>query len=309
MTTLANHAGCQKVMCSLSRPMCKRCATQGFQCLYPVQHPESESVSLAPILNDVFASKAELERLIQAFFVYVYPVEAMTFVRRGEIFHSISDGTAAPILVKAICGVSARYVAPSDNTDPDGGKAAASWIQEAKAGLMIDTDRFSTSKLAATLCIKTHEFNSGRPGSAWLFTPMAVRMALAMGLNDEEPDATATLIERETRRRLMWSAFCADAMAAGESASLGTSLTHAGGQVAYLSCPAASIRCALPCDDNLYALGTVPADTSATPWDLGNKSYSTARDGLTTRWIRIMAIRNEMLQCVATDDRRSRSLS
>lgn len=198
--------------------------------------------------------------------------------------------------VKAICAVSMRFLPSADARHVDGGTAAARWAQEAKHGILLEPGRYYPSKLAALLLLVHHEYTCGRIEGAWLLVAMGTRMALAMGFHLDHNDGGAgsgantpslPWAERETRRRLMWSAFCADSMAAG-------------GLQVYMTCPAASVRVALPCSEANYSLSMPVQCPKLAEVEAEDRipDMPPGADGPFARYIRLISIRNDMLRWV-----------
>ena len=239
-------------------------------------------------LNDKLASKQELWQLLNAYFTYVYPVQAMSFIHKSQLFRRVDEGGASPLLIKAMCAVSARFLPNADRSHAEGGPQPSAWCQEAKIGIILDTDRFSLSKLAAILCILTHEFNCGRTGSAWIFVAMAVRMARAMSLNIEGTDTELPFVERETRRRLIWAIFCADCFCSA-------------GLPEYMLLSAKEVHVYLPCDENSFVLGIERPgerlEDLIDGWKEQDNQVGRGISSLMTRWIWLMALRANLLRC------------
>ena len=240
-------------------------------------------------LNDRLATKQELGQLLNTYFTHVYPVQAMSFIHKAQLFRRVEEGRASLLLVKAMCAVSARFLPNADKSHPEGGNLPSVWCQEAKVGIILDTDRFSLSKLAAILCILNHDFNCGRTGSAWILVAIAVRMARAMGLNVESNDPNVSFIEKETRRRLMWAIFCADCFCSA-------------GWPEYMLITVDEIQVYLPSDENSFTLGIERPGLRLPDLVDGWKDsvYQAGRGvgSLMTRWIWLMALRVELLRCV-----------
>lgn len=300
--------------CSQDRPRCQRCRAYDIACVYenepvddaskaarkrrsakwrqptnaehrPARHALRLESDPMP-LNDKLASRQELSQLIQAFFVHVYPVQAMAFIHRARLIRQVEEGRASPLLIKSLCAISARFLPNADEDHVDGGIAPATWCQGAKIDLMTDLDHISTTKLAAVLCILNHEFNCGRTESAWIFISIAVRMARALGLNVENPDASMPWLEKETRRRLMWSTFCADCF-------------FSAGWPEYSLISATELRIFLPSEEASFVLGMEQPGQSLEDLMDGYKSdelaISKLSSGLMTRWIWLMALRTKLL--------------
>ena len=242
-------------------------------------------------LNDKLASKQELWQLLDTYFTHVYPVQAMSFVHKSQLYRRVEEGRASPLLIKSMCAVSARFLPSADKQHTEGGYLPSVWCQETKIGIILDTDRFSFSKLAAILCILNHDFNCGRTGSAWVFVAIAVRMARAMGLNVESTDPNLPFIEKETRRRLIWAIFCADCSCSA-------------GWPEYMLLEADEMQVYLPSDENSFTLGIErPGQRLSDLVDGWKDPVFPGGSGvgsLMTRWIWLMALRVDLLRLAET---------
>ena len=162
-------------------------------------------------------------------------------------------------------------------------------MQEAKTALMADSNRFSITMLAATLCIIQHELNSGRTGSAWMFAAIAARMVLAMGLNLEPSGTDLSWIEREQWRRLMWATYCADSFCTS-------------GWPEYSLLSSVEVRVYLPSDEMSFLLGVeVPGQLLTDVLDAAEVEgapdlHQKASGNLLTRWIWLTKLRNDLLK-------------
>lgn len=243
-----------KTRCTQLRPSCTRCENHGIICVYAanatadIQSPDvgvgermsSQTYVTPSPAKDTLSSRYEIDRLLTAYFDCVHPHKGNAFLQRGKVFREVQSGEASTYLVKAICACAARFLDGADRDHPDGGTLPAMWAQEAKVGAMANLERFSISKLATLLILVEHENSSGRFASSWLSAGMPVRMAMAMGLNDET-DPTVPWAEREMRRRLMWAAFILDSHTAG-------------GLQRYLQCPRSVVTIDLPAPEHCFTL-------------------------------------------------------
>ena len=219
-----------KARCSRESPACSRCREQFLECKYNSRkrrRHHSSTLSPFPTFNggspsvrelktvDRLTSRLELDRLLDAFFRHVYPSSGMSFIHHGHLYRRVEDGSASTLLLQAMGAVSGRFIAHENRANEDGGELPARWAREARMGIIEDLDRFSTAKLATTLCLVHHDYNSGRIGSAWNMTALATRMAQGMGLHLFRSNETGSWTAQETRRRLVWATFCADLRGSG----------------------------------------------------------------------------------------------
>ena len=259
----------------------------------------------APRLNDPLASHAELRPLLGAFLTHLFPTQALAIVHRGDLYRDIPERGLSRVLIKAICAASFRFSAGADPLHPDGGHLPAQWAREARIAILSEVDRFSETRLATLLVLFHHEYNCGRFASSWMLVGLAVRMAYALRCNIEAEDDTTlpstpvshprpmTWIARETRRRLMWSAFCADRFASA-------AVPH------YTSCESATVLCRLPCNNHNF-IHDIPVNSMTlrevmTP-ELQPRTMPWSEDGMMSRYCRLMAIRDHIHQFVSVEGR------
>lgn len=190
-----------------------------------------------------------IDQHVEAFFSYVYPVQANAIVHRGTLMRDIADGKVARKVVLAVCAVASRFVNPPASPEsgimlpiPLKGTAAANaWATEAKSSLL--TEDSSLEGITAALILAKHDINSGRFGQAFVLAAVATRMAMSLRLHQElPPDSAKSTVERETRRRLMWGCYALDRM-------MSTGVPE------FLLTPARSMRIRLPCDDQRFLFG------------------------------------------------------
>jgi hypothetical protein len=247
----------------------------------PTDASHSRADKTASHVDDV-PSFQERSLLLDAFFSRVHPNPTASFVHRSDLLRTVHNGTVSRLLLLAICVISYRFSSLSDDAHPDGGERAAFWACRIRHDLMENLDRFSRPTLGATLLLIQHDINSGRSAAAWTLNVLATRMAFALGLNRQGPTG-AQWMQVEVSRRLMWSSFCVDAM------------TH-GGILEYCSCPASAVRINLPADEHNFAL-SIPEETDPLqrPPSLGERKRL---GGLMSQYVRLMAIRNDVIQSV-----------
>ena len=248
-----------KSRCSRDQPKCSRCNDLSLECVYPsakekggrgadvvlnksqspdppVQHRGGEWAKANEMM-----SKTNLLKFIDAYFEKIYCEQSMSFFNQTQIYHRVETGTLPAILTKAIATLTARFVLGDARSNGDGGRLPALWSRDVKIALALESDRFSTSRLAAVLCLIHHERNSMRFASAWSLTAQASRRVIGMAL-DDTMGANLSWIQKETRRRLVWAAYCLDAL----------------GSFGLPQCTTLSIDLlnrSLPCDDHAFTFG------------------------------------------------------
>ncbi|KAH8669124.1 hypothetical protein BX600DRAFT_461251 [Xylariales sp. PMI_506] len=209
------------------------------------------------------------QQYVDAFFDYVAPYQANSFLHRGTLKQQIRDGQTSEILLLAICAITARFLdhqsLPSTQvlppSDPTGSTSmprdylrnqATHWAQIATQKLSTSAEMTLDNAMAALVLCKNASY-SGAFNQAFLLAALANRYALKLRLFDEAKwiDAEETVdmpwVEREQRRRVMFACYCVDRMTAT-------------GMKELTFCPAESIRLQLPCEDYNFDL-RIPCHT------------------------------------------------
>lgn len=205
------------------------------------------------------------------------------------MLRSVADGTASRKLILAICAASARFVKPPDDTVPfpvHGTPTTQRWANEAK-GLLL-TEDMSPESISAALILAKNDIHCGKVSQGFVLAAIASRMALALQLHHELPaDKSATVTERETLRRLMWSCWSLDRM-------LSTGIPE------YLATPTLSLR--LPCDEQSFVFGLntetprVVLESEAGPQDQEGSPATFEGIGLFAHYVRLQGIRAMVLR-------------
>ncbi|KAK5163026.1 uncharacterized protein LTR77_010960 [Saxophila tyrrhenica] len=134
-------------------------------------------------------------------------------LRRSSFLNALKEGRHPPVLVLAICAISARLSSnPAARDEPAyaRGEAWASAAEEIAVQAMATPD---TTLVIVYLMLAQVEYASAR---GQMLIGMAVRMAYALGLHHEVVRDTSdgkngqTHTDPEIRRRTMWSCFLMD---------------------------------------------------------------------------------------------------
>ena len=127
-------------------------------------------------------------------------------------------GTLPPVLILAVCAVSARFSThPKLNTTP-AFLRGEEWASEVRD---IVTRRYEWPNITILTCLlilSLHEFGTCHGGRSWALGGQAIRMAYALQLQkdlDYDPcnrggPSPLSFIDREIRRRVMWACFLMD---------------------------------------------------------------------------------------------------
>ena len=128
------------------------------------------------------------------------------------------SGTVPPVLILAVCAVSARFSThPKLNTTP-AFLRGEEWASEARDIVIRRYEWPNITILTCLLILGLHEFGTCQGGRSWSLGGQAIRMAFALQLHrdlDYDPlkrNGTAELsfTDREIRRRTMWACFLMD---------------------------------------------------------------------------------------------------
>lgn len=128
------------------------------------------------------------------------------------------SGTLPPVLILAVCAVSARFSThPKLNTQP-AFLRGEEWASKARDIVMRRYEWPNITILTCLLILGLHEFGTCHGGRSWSLGGQAIRMAYALQLHqdlDYDPQkrngtVELSFIDREIRRRTMWSCFLMD---------------------------------------------------------------------------------------------------
>ncbi|CUS08537.1 unnamed protein product [Tuber aestivum] len=169
------------------------------------------------------------EHLAEVFFDYVYG-QPYFVLHKPSFMRRLRSGTAPAVLVLAVCAVSARFSKhPAVRHDPPflAGEAFAS---EARRQILKKFDTPNVTNVTVCVLLGLHEFGTCQGGRSWAMGGMATRMAHAIQLHKEanndplgkphsrpagdyfhqDEGGYMSFVDREIRRRSMWSCFILD---------------------------------------------------------------------------------------------------
>lgn len=163
-------------------------------------------------------SKEIQEHLVEVYFDYVYG-QSYPLLHKPSLMRRLATGDVPPVLILAICAISARFSThPQLRTEPTFLRGD-NWAERAREIALKRYDAPNITILIVYLLLGLHEFGTCQGGRSWMFGGMAQRMAYALQLHKElEYDPTVndvdrkplSVIDREIRRRTMWSCFLMD---------------------------------------------------------------------------------------------------
>ncbi|PGH04859.1 hypothetical protein AJ80_08469 [Polytolypa hystricis UAMH7299] len=191
----------------------------------PIHHPEGALSAWQPQAVDEnkllvegaeFLPSMELqEHLAEVFFDCVYG-QSYLLLHKPSFMRKLRAGTVPPVLMLAICAISARFSNhPEVGTDPPFLRGEA-WANPAVAIALNRHDEPNITILTVFLILGLHEFGACHGGRSWSFGGQALRMAYALQLHqelDRDPYSSASKLsftDREIRRRTMWACVLMD---------------------------------------------------------------------------------------------------
>lgn len=236
----------RKVKCNGHKPLCHNCARFDDECQWPSGSlPCGQSI--LPHVNsasDDFLSEERALCLSNAFF------SSPQFSVVGHAFHRPTfEGRRfleQPLFLRvAICSLAALNLKEdelercfSGVTGPDVSNQLALIGQT----LSKESSFHSTvENILANVLLGWRELIAGSGNLAWLYTGLAIRMAQALRLGKEYHQRHSA-VERERRRRAMWTAFTLDRLVSYVMARPQTISVH-------------KLRIQLPCPNHLYVFG------------------------------------------------------
>jgi hypothetical protein len=160
------------------------------------------------------------EHLAEVFFDCVYG-QSYLLLHKPSFMRRLKAGTVPPVLILAVCAVSARFSThPQLNSEPPFLRGE-NWANPAAAIALSRHDEPNITILTVFLLLGLHEFGTCHGGRSWSFGGQALRMAYALQLHQElESDpllnqnnganSQLSFTDREIRRRTMWACFLMD---------------------------------------------------------------------------------------------------
>ncbi|KFY31132.1 hypothetical protein V493_01369, partial [Pseudogymnoascus sp. VKM F-4281 (FW-2241)] len=178
---------------------------------------EAEETKLLVEGADALPSKEIQEHLAEVFFDNLYG-QAYHVLHKPSFMRKLKADTLPPVLILAVCAVSARFSThPKVNSQP-AFLRGESWAAEARNIVLKRYEWPNITILTCLLLLGLHEFGTCYGGRSWALGGMAIRMAYALQLHrDLEHDpckphsrVRLSFVDREIRRRTMWACFLMD---------------------------------------------------------------------------------------------------
>ncbi|KAI8716260.1 hypothetical protein NCS52_00919100 [Fusarium sp. LHS14.1] len=265
----------RKLKCSGGSPACSRCAQRGVACQYPSSatpissnppgstqpmpfnshastsqqlqskgNPALESVQttanaqaeVSTLSLELGVGRHAVKQHIDAFFEFIYPIPCYGFLHRASLLQAWSRGHLSPLVLRAICGLTTRFIHPND---PKHASLARKWIQEAEADLLSRLAQPRVSDVEAWLLVTLDQYLSRQFSKMLVSMSLTSRLAYILRLNHENDRPSFLLQER--RRRLMWSIFTTDTL-------------YSSGKTEFTSCTTETLHIRLPCNEKSFTM-------------------------------------------------------
>ncbi|KAI5247568.1 hypothetical protein E4T43_01987 [Aureobasidium subglaciale] len=154
--------------------------------------------------------KQVVAEYIEAFFRFVYPVGCMSFLHQATFLRQWHTYTLDLSLLRVVCGSALRVF----STTQEDNERAAQWLQEAELDVLQNLGDLTISRLQTLTLLAFFEFTYHvHSPKALMLLGLAARLAFAKRLNHE--DDSLSVVEQESRRRLMWAVFVLDKLCSG----------------------------------------------------------------------------------------------
>ena len=158
------------------------------------------------------------EHLAEVFFDCIYG-QSYLLLHKPSFMRKLRTKTVPPVLILAICAVSARFSThPQVNSEP-AFLRGEDWANVASRIALKRHDEPNITVLTVFLILGLHEFGACHGGRSWSFGGQALRMAYALQLHrelDHDPlgqntkTSQLSFTDREIRRRTMWACLLMD---------------------------------------------------------------------------------------------------
>ncbi|EPQ66367.1 hypothetical protein BGT96224_1045 [Blumeria graminis f. sp. tritici 96224] len=178
---------------------------------------ETEEIWLMSEGADKLPSKDIQEHLAEIFFENIEG-QVYNLLHKPTFMSDLRRNAIAPVLVLAVCAVSARFSThPQINTTPNFLRGEE-WAATSRSIVMRRYEWPNITILICLLILSLHEFGTCQGGRSWSLSGMAIRMAYALqlhrGINHDQKNlediSEPDFIGPETRKRIMWACFLMD---------------------------------------------------------------------------------------------------
>ncbi|KAH8883691.1 hypothetical protein GQ53DRAFT_882075 [Thozetella sp. PMI_491] len=176
-----------------------------------------------------------MQRALAQFFRHLHYLPVFAVLQQASVMERYRAGILDDALTLAIAGIATSFL----DLGPETKQLGAGYIDAAESIVVADREVPSIPRVQALIFIIKHRIACRRFSSVFMLTAIAVRFALALRLNYEDPNMP--FLAQEGCRRTMWSLFMIDT-------------TLAAGYRDFTLCPAEIMHIRLPCHDRNFKL-------------------------------------------------------
>jgi hypothetical protein len=186
---------------------------------FPLKKIDSDEHKLLTEGAEALPSREIQEHLAEVYFDYVYG-QSYPLLHKPSFMRKLAAGTVPPVLILAVCAVSARFSNhPQVRTEP-AFLRGENWASFARDIALRRYDSPNITILIVYILLGLHEFGTCQGGRSWMLGGMAMRMAFALQLHkdldhetwtkDKKDHVLLSPTDREIRRRTMWACLLMD---------------------------------------------------------------------------------------------------
>lgn len=150
--------------------------------------------------------------LVKRFFSGISQTKLMGFLHEPSFMLRLNEGYEESLddklLLLSICAVSTKE---NYSLNPQLWERGIKWSQHALCLLMTSLDKVTVERLMTIVLIYEHELRVGNYGACFLLSSLSTRYTQALQLNFEPTTESGqtfrTVVDKESRRRLMWCCY------------------------------------------------------------------------------------------------------
>ncbi|KAI7883515.1 hypothetical protein K492DRAFT_143805 [Lichtheimia hyalospora FSU 10163] len=185
--------------------------------IMPLSSPSSNMQPQQSILPESILPPSDVvDHLVRVFFKCI--TNYVGIFNKESLLRDIRERRCSDFLILSILAVAARYSDRSDICEEPPWHSGEKYACKARSILFSSIDIPSLSNVQALILLTMHEYSCARGPRSWMYSGMAVRMALELGLNkdiDLKDNGKTTMsvdrwIEIEVQRRVFWAVFTLD---------------------------------------------------------------------------------------------------
>jgi hypothetical protein len=240
----------------------------------PANFENSSVVESSQALPSTEVDKLIMKACVDAFFDYIYPIPAFSFIHRVSFMQNFDEKDYSHPLVQAACGAGSLFLG-ENGYHRQLGKA---WIEEAEIFALKNVDDFTLTNIQILLILTFYFAASRQFRKVMTLLSIATRMAYISRLNYECENLP--FVVRESRRRVMWALYIQDRF-------------YSGGLPDFTLCGTGTIHLNLPCTETNFAL-EIAVSTQMLVSDVSETSNMDI--GSLAHCIRILDIRDRILR-------------